>query len=34
MDRTLIKQWIRPLIDNEIYSFHKIELAPDLIIPG
>jgi tRNA (mo5U34)-methyltransferase len=34
MDRTLIKQWIRSLIDKEVYWFHKIELAPDLITPG
>jgi len=34
MDRTLIKEWIRSLIDKEVYWFHKIELAPDLITPG
>lgn len=34
MDRNLIKEWIRSLIEKESYWFHKIELAPDLITPG
>ena len=33
MDRNLIKEWIRSLIDKESYWFHKIEFATDLT-PG